>query len=440
MKKIILVLFVLLISLFGVNAEQSDISILSVSLVNQDPDPATAGDTLEVRLGVENKGGESVNDLILEFVPEYPFSLLPGESAIKEVGTIGSYQYDNDVKIVKYEVRVDKDATAGSYELKIKYYEEGHSLNSMQKHLSIDIESSEGAEVIYIDKTVLVPGKEDTLMFTINNVGSAPLRELTFNWQNEDEVVLPVGGDNTKYIKYIDIGESAELKYKVIADTNAEPGLYKLDLTLTYDDPASNEEKEINTLAGVYVGGGTDFDIAFSESSGSETSFTVANIGSNPAYSVSVIVPKQDGWKTSGSNSMIIGNLDNGDYTVASFTMQQSVSRTATNADSTNKTTQTRNFATENIVLLQVAYTDTMGQRKIVDKEVAVNVQRTLSEDGTVQMPEGMQRRMKQQQSTNYTGWIVGSIVFIILGILYYRYKKKKKANPKTRLIDVFKR
>jgi hypothetical protein len=191
---------------------------------------------------------------------------------------------------------------------------------------------------------------------------------------------------------------------------------------LKYDDPTSDSEKEISTIAGVYVGGGTDFEIAFSESSDSETSFSVANVGSNPAYSVSVIVPEQDEWKASGSNSMIIGNLDNGDYTVASFTLQQ-ISRTSDK------------------ITLEIAYTDTMGQRKTIEKVVSVNSQPSLTGDAAAgQFPAGMQGRMKQQQSSNYTGWIIGAIVIVVLFFLYRRYKKKKQINPKTKLMDIFKK
>jgi len=87
---------------------------------------------------------------------------------------------------------------------------------------------------------------------------------------------------------------------------------------LTYKDNINGTEKKISTIAGMYVGGGTDFDVAFSDNANSQMSFTIANIGSNPANSVSVVIPQQRSWSVSGSNSVIIGNLNKGDYTVAS--------------------------------------------------------------------------------------------------------------------------
>jgi len=74
-----------------------------------------------------------------------------------------------------------------------------------QKSLYINVKSRQSAEVIHIDKSTLVPGKESGLKFTINNVGNAPLRDLTFYWENTDNIILPVGSDNTRYIRYIEI-------------------------------------------------------------------------------------------------------------------------------------------------------------------------------------------------------------------------------------------
>jgi hypothetical protein len=461
MKKFSVYIFLICIMVAAVFAAQSggDLSgssAVSISLVNQDPDPAIAGDIVEVRVGVENIGGEALDNLIVELLPEYPFELISGVSAAQNIGTISGYQSGENMKIVKYKVRVNKDVTAGSYELKIKYYPQG-SQSSTQKSISIDVQNQESAEVIYIDRTTLVPGKEDSLKFTINNVGSAPLRDLTFSWVNEDKIILPVGGDNTKYVKYIDIGDSVELDYNVIADSNALAGLYELKLQLTYSDPTTNGEKEIDTIAGLYVGGGTDFDVAFSESSSGQISFTIANIGSNPAVSVSVIVPQQQGWTVSGSNSMIIGNLNKGDYTVASFGLQSTQARSF-NTNSTQQrganqqesSTQQQGASTQrstqsqNTLKVQIAYTDTMGKRETVEKEVNVNLQASTSASTSTQATGSQTTTAyfggRQQKSffSKYKWYITVLAVLIVIGAAYWKYRKEKSLNPNFKARDMF--
>jgi len=437
---------------------------LSLSMVNQDPDPAYAGDVVEVRIGIENLGGLSANNVVVELIPSYPFELLSGEVAVRDVGTLQAYQgYNSDnLKIIKYSVRVNKDATAGSYEIKLKYSVDGSP--AITKSLSVDVNSRESAEVIQIDKTTLVPGKQSSLTFMINNVGSAPLRDLTFSWENTDKIILPVGSDNTKYIKYIDVGDSVELQYQVISDSSAVAGLYELSLKLTYES-TNGTEKEINTIAGMYVGGGTDFDIAFSESSASSTSFTIANIGSNPASSVSVIIPQQRGWSVSGANSMIIGNLNTGDYTVASFKLQSAqtiiASETAGADDGAAASGAQRNFTSgrlvgernaimesQNLLNVQVAYTDTMGNRELVNKTVTMGSTGLSSSSGntTLAASAGARNfRVAQQQSffvtyKNYIIWFVVIVIVVFAGITYSRYKKEKLINPDFEFKQLFRK
>jgi len=418
-----------------------DMSSLSVSLVNQDPDPAEAGGIIEIRLAVTNAGGGSANNLFMELVPNYPFEVV-SESVVQEVGTINGYQgiYDNDAKIIKYKLKVDNSAPADQYELEVKLYSDDSSY-LIKSNVFIDIENKKNAEIVYIDKMVIVPGQQETLSFTVNNVGSSPLNDLTFSWLNEDKYILPVGSDNSKFTKTIGIGESETFEYTVIADTNIDAGLYELKLTLNYYDSLTQSTKTINTIAGIYVGGETDFDIALSETSDSETSFTIANIGSNSASSVSVVIPEQDGWEVSGSRSMIIGNLNTGDYTVASFSLQSVTStptiRTTQKTDITNSSGETKQKESSSDLLnIEVVYTDTMGNRKTVEKTVSLNSassnQNIMSDANSnadfASMRSG--RSNSSQSSFSSSIYYILGIVALIAGFFVYRkYKKNNLIN-----------
>ncbi len=442
-NKFVLIIAVLILCAGLIHAGLENTAAISVSLVNQDPDPANAGDVVEVRFGIQNMGGETINNLIVGIEPEYPFATVSGESNVQNAGSIQGYQgyYDTaNMKILKFKIRVDKDATAGSYELKVIYYGEG-SETKTEKSLAIDVKNRESAEVIHIDKSILIPGKESDLTFVINNVGNAPLRDLSFSWVNADKIVLPVGSDNTRYIKYLDVGKNAELQYHVIADSNADAGLYELSLKLVYRDTVSGSEKEIDTIAGIYVGGGTDFDVAFSESSSGQTSFTVANIGSNPAFSVSVIVPQQTGWRVGGANSMIIGNLNTGDYTVASFTLQQSAQAIqGIPGQASRQRNMSSNQSGSSNLKIQIAYTDTMGTRNIVEKEITLNQQSMGNSTAMVSGMPSFARRNQQSFLSKYKWYILALVILVGAGLVHRKYKQEKAHNPDFRLKDFFRK
>ena len=332
---------------------------------------------------------------------------------------------------------VDPSAQTGSHNVKVKYYEEG-SYYVTEKNIHIDVKNKEVAEIIHIDKTLLVPGKQISMKFTISNVGNTPLNDLIFSWENEDKIILPVGSDNTRYIKSIDVGGSADVEYQVIADTNAVLGLYQLNLYLTYDQYMNSSSKTISTIAGVYVGGETDFDVAFSESSVGQTSFSVANIGSNPANSVFVIIPEQKGWSVSGSSSVIIGNLNKGDYTVASFTLKSSMSSLASASDTKFQNTEdadTNLMAQRSVdnsigtLTVQIAYTDTLGERHIIEKDVKVasNDLASVSE----QMFAKRDQMTAQTGLSSYNNYFVVVAILVISAFLYRKYKKRKLMDPK---------
>jgi hypothetical protein len=439
------------------SSEDGNVALISTTLINQDPDPALSGDIVEVRIGIENTGGAGAQDQVIEIDPEYPFSLVPGEDATQYIGTVQGYQTTTtdtaNMRVVKFRLLVDKDASAGTYNLNVLHYAQDSTVKQKDT-LSIDVNSKEIAEIINIDKTVIVPGKQSGLKFQITNVGNSPLNDITFSWKNSDGVILPVGSDNTKHIKNIGVRQSADVEYQVIADTNADSGLYQLDLTLSFTDSSGSGTTTMSTIAGIYIGGGTDFDVAYSESSGSDVSFSIANVGSNTADSVLMVIPEQNGWTISGSNTAIIGNLNKGDYTVASFSLSSSSSNNQSTTQGSSQSTN-RNFQpnaaqgfqrntnstgapsgmsgasadSSGKIKVQVVYTNTMGERITVEKDVKMNTQSSGSSSGSL-TGSGYSRNSTSNQSffTQYKWYLIGGAVLLVVIFGYLRYKKRKEA------------
>lgn len=423
----------------GVSANAESMSIVTLSVLNQNPSPALAGDTVDVRMGVENFGGEPVKDLVLEVVPSYPFSIVDMTTSMQELGDLSEKQANDHMKVAKFKAHISKDVSAGTYMLKIRRYERGYEDKAVIFNFPVDVKGKESAEIIFIDKIELIPGQVSPLTFTITNVGNAPLRDLVFSWSNSDKVVLPVGSDNTRQIRYLDVDESVELAYKVIADPSASSGLYPLDLRLQYLDTINGTQKTIATGAGIYVGGGTDFDVSFTQSSSGQTSFTVANIGSNSAYSVSVIVPEQAGWNVKGSNNVIIGNLNTGDYTIATYALsaagsasmsgtgatssRTAGSRTTTTAtDGTDAGTSSGSAQTPSTLTIQIHYTDTKGMRQTVDKVVKLS-----PSDLSASQTTAATAAARTSVWSSYQWYIVGAIIIVLVFFGWRAYSRRSR-------------
>lgn len=448
-----MVLFVLMCS--TVLASSPD---LQVSLLNQDPNPAKAGDVIELRLRVQNTGDAEAKNVLFEAVPEYPFTLLAGTQKQQVIDSLPNYPDKDSATTLAFKFRVDRDVTQGQYEIKFR-----HSLNKgtawFMHDFNADLTSREFAQIFSIDKIKIMPGKETDLTFTVTNVGNAPLQNLMFFWKETNGIILPVGTDNTRYIKYLEPGASIPMAYKVIASVNAKPDLYTLSLNLQYDSPSTAKngtiaKETITTTAGVFVGGETDFDVAFSESTAGQTSLSVANVGSNPAYSVTVRVPQQGGFSVRGTTDAIIGNLDKGDYTVVSFQITPNgiqginAQRTDTenNVPSSEQIQQFRqqraaqgsqrnisSFAsTLNNLKVSIDYTDTTGVRHTIQKTVSIQFR---ASDGTTLSANGFSRTGRT--STAASSWLSNTylwlaIIVIAAGIVLY-----KKPQLRQKLINL---
>ncbi len=409
---------------------------LNISLVNQNPDPAGAGEIVELRFSVENIGPKDAKNVRLELVPQYPFLPVPGESYVQTISTLSAYQTGDNAVILKFKVRIDSDAMKGLNPIGIR---RGDSMTgiSVTNYFDIDVGGTQFAQVIYVDKAKLYPGNETPLTFTITNVGSSPLRNLVFSWNDAEGAILPVYSDDTKYIKSIDVGESIDVQYTVVADVNAVQGLYKLDLSLAYETD-TGVTYEMNTQAGIFVGGETDFDVTFSESSEGVTSLSLANVGNNPAYSVTVRIPQQSGYQVSGSTSTIVGNLDKGDYTIVSFQISQSaMGGSFPGFNFTGSTPEQRAAMRDSAeqpgsedLKVDIEYTDTTGIRHTLEKGVSIQFRSSTTTDTTSTATTRFGRQSASNPSLTYAGIAALAVVLVVL---YIKRKRVRSLVGKMR-------
>ncbi|MDQ1251441.1 MAG: hypothetical protein QG646_520 [Euryarchaeota archaeon] len=405
---------------------------LQVSLTNQNPDAARPGEPVELTLSVQNVGNKDLQDITVTVTPEYPLSSVSGEALKKSISYLNARQDDDNAGVLKFKLLVDSNALEGTYDVDITTTakESGTSnIVTTTKTIQVEVRGKEYAQIVTINKASIDVGKEEPLEFMITNTGNSPLKNMVISWKDPKGVILPVYSDNTKYIKYLAANQSATVAYSVMADVSATPGLYTLDVNLNFEDYDSKNET-IQTTAGLFVGGPTDFDVSFSESSQGEVSLSVANVGNNIAYAVKVSVPKQDGYKTSGSSSTIVGNLEKGDYTIASFsvasTQAQGGNAGAQPGASTNSAkasgmggNATSAAMNENPLKVQIEYTDAKGDRLTVDKEVKLEL---TSGNMTAQGGSGRQR------SSGFSSYLLYLVVIVLAGGVYvYRNKIQEK-------------
>ncbi len=431
MKKLSLLSLLMLLTVFitlgagtALGSSNGNINSASVqvNLTNQNPDYARPGEPVELTVSVQNVGNADLKDIAITVNSEYPFTKVSGENLVKEVSYLNARQDDDDAAVLKFRLMTDANASAGTYDIDITTTakESGDSSNTITttKTIQLEVKGKEYAQVVTISKANIDIAKEEPLEFIITNTGTSPIKNMVISWKDPKGVILPVYSDNTKYIKYLEAGDSATVSYSVMADVNADPGLYTLNVDLSYEDYESNEQS-INTTAGIFVGGETDFDVSFSESDAGEISLSVANVGNNIAYSVKVSVPDQDGYRVSGSSSTIVGNLEKGDYTIASFDVTSTQSAGGAEGESPGENILSASTESDPLKV-QIEYTDAKGERITVDKEVELEMT-----SGNMTAAGGQAGPGSSAGMGSYISYIV--VLALAGGIFVYRKKIQEK-------------
>ena len=286
--------------------------------------------------------------------------------------------------------------------------------------------SNYNVEVIDVSPTNLVPGEETELQFVIENTGNKDIDNLVFSWEDKSGNILPIGSSNTKTIQELDDGDDETISFKVFTSASTEPGLYELTLTLRYEKEVEKEieqgeetriERTIETItetskAGIIVGGTTDFDVSVSDFSSNGLILSIANIGKNPANSVTIITPTQSNFIVTGSSSSIIGNLDKGDYSVASFQITP------------------QSMGNSNLKI-EIQYTDTMGTRQTLTKTVEIKSSQQLVQSSSNLENSQITGFASKNSSSGGNTWfliafVLTSILTVVLVIILVKRKRKK--------------
>jgi len=278
-----------------------------------------------------------------------------------------------------YEFYVPSTAIPGLYQVVFDIdYSPGVDI---RQTAMVKVEDSTVLDLVSVTPSSINVGETTTLVFNITNNGGSTAGNILFTWEDSSDLILPVGSDNRITISSIPAGNYTEIPVDVVASPAISPGVYPLTITIEFYERTGTKQT-ITSEVGIQVGGTTDFEIILQESMGGGTTFAVANTGANVASSVIVSIPSQLSYMISGASSVSLGNLDAGDYTLATF--QISSVDWENNTQRPDKPSMERpsdfNFSRpegfrgpesgSNDLIVEVSYTDLFGVRQTVEKEV----------------------------------------------------------------------
>jgi hypothetical protein len=365
----------------------SDGSNVDITLINQDPATAQPGEYVDMKFKISNQGIESAEDTSVELVESFPFSLDPDVSANRELGDMRGAAIGDDSYIVEYRVRVDENAVESENEISLKYTT-GDDDFSVTRDFDISVDDV-GTDF------ELSAGKVSASSIPVNldNIGDKSAESV--------HVVLPdqsginKEGVETQVVGSMDSGENKEVDFAV---SNISVGSsYRFEIHYTDGNGVRRElvrNIEIGTIPVNPV------QVTVQSATPSETTFAVSNTGGEQISSV-ITQLQDENVNVSGSRTQVLGNLNSGDYTLATFDLESSEIST---------------------VDMEVSYTDSSGIRRNSVESITLPDSTSGGTTSTVSSDE-------EDGNSSMTYILIGLGGLVLVGIyaLYRRRKGKKQ-------------
>ena len=365
----------------------SDGSNVDITLINQDPATAQPGEYVDLKFKISNQGQSPAEDTSVELVESFPFSLDPDVSANRELGDMRGAAIGDDSYIVEYRVRVDENAVESENEISLKYTT-GDDDFSVTRDFDISVDDV-GTDF------ELSAGKVSASSIPVNldNIGDKSAESV--------HVVLPdqsginKEGVETQVVGSMDSGENKEVDFAV---SNISVGSsYRFEIHYTDGNGVRRElvrNIEIGTIPVNPV------QVTVQSATPSETTFAVSNTGGKQISSVITQI-QDENVNVSGSRTQVLGNLNSGDYTLATFDLESSeISR----------------------VDMEVSYTDSSGLRRNSVESITLP-DSTLG--GTTSTVSGDEEDGNSSMTYILIG--LGGLVLVGVYALYRRRKGKKQ-------------
>lgn len=396
MKKILFVSVMVLMVLFAVSVSAAKKGpFVSAEVLKYEPSPVEPGNIMEVWVSVTNEGTTSEN-FEIEFVPEFPFELGPGEDELKTLAALP--QGEN--AIIKFLIYVDPKAPTADKDIKFNYKYSAVP-NWIQLKSPISIKTTGAILNIESYKTspaVAKPGDTIEVELFFRNSGSLDVRDVDVTLSIENAGFSTIGSGNSKRINFISAGGVASVKFSMIADTSAEIKVHSIPVSLSFKDNRGASYTQDTRFSLVMAAepeltAVVDSTTISSEGQAGTVTLKVINKGIMDLKYLNMRLASTDQYEVlSASNEAYIGNLDSDDFETVDFIIKPKSKNVQLWAIVEFKDTYNKEFERQFYLPLRVFSAAELGT-------------------GGSSLP-----------------FIIGIVVvLVIIGYVIYRYKKKRK-------------
>lgn len=321
------------VNVFAIDVNLTVPTIVQSSLVitglRYNPYPVSPGEIFDVWIKIENRGNTAFNNATCILKPDYPFSLYQGD-ATKTYGKLNG----GDAAVFQYKLKADMNASEGTNELKVECTRDSSEGNWQVNKINILIQTrypTLNIKEIRTDPEMISPGKEATLLFTLENQADSAMKDIDIKLNLPDEIA-PSGEVAEKKVRMIEGHGISDMIFKIKAMPNTNGGIYKIPFTLTYTDNLGKAYSQDGVIP-VEVSSKPDLIFSIDSTTLSKSNklgdvdIKIVNRGLTNIKFVTVEILDSEKFKLLSSNIVYIGDIDSDDFGTASFKISARTSK-----------------------------------------------------------------------------------------------------------------
>ena len=399
-----LIIFVLCINVLVILVQaqsRAEGPALAITLLSQTPTPVEPGQVVHLRFQIQNNGQEIPDDVVIHLRERYPFTLY-GSPADKNIGILRA---GSDTVIVEYDLKVDEKAVGKRTEVELEARYAGVTKIFDNDEFMIDVRTQQPLlylKEINVDPLQITPGGTGTVTVVLQNTGPALLKDIHMKMELDGTTIpfAPYQSSSLQVLSQLGPTFQKALTFSLITTPEATPGLYKIPVTISYNDERANTTV-LKDIVAITVGEAPQIrpyikktTLLAPESQGKVT-IELANAGNGDVKLTELtILPSESYQLISPSNYFYIGDIDADDTETEEISLY---------AQDVEKVT----------LPIKISYYD--ANNKKFDQETTLTLPLYSSSD---------LKKFGLVESGSTGMWV---IVLILIGGSYFAYRKYKK-------------
>lgn len=408
-KKLMLVSILALIASFTAVFSASG---LNVVLSNQNPDPVSPGNIVELNVKVSNPTDRQTGLIEVEFIENEYFKIVEGQEKIRALGIMppfSSFASSTSYGIAKFQVKVSDETPIGTFPVRIKVSDpDGESFYDFDVSV---LEENPKVEVKNINIETTEAGRSSQLSMEIENLNSIELQNvvITLNLdQVEDKILSTTSGSNQKIIRFLGSQESATVQFDLSVSPDALSKPYLLPATIEYEDTLENVYTEmvmgsVRVYSEPMVVVKLDSQEKFSTGRGKVT-LSISNPGTSTVKGTQIEVMPSEDYSVLEGDFQYVGDLNPDDFQTVQIDSFVSNPQGAT-------------------LKVKLTYLDSYNNKneEIIDVPLKIYNQMKLQEYGIQKANDG-------SGSSTLIVYGIIAVLFFVIGMFFGKRRAKKKS------------